>query len=416
MKKFLPFLFVLCSLQVSAQTTKVLFIGNSYVATNNLPQTFYNLALSLGDTVFYDSNSPGGQTFQNHTTNTTTLSKINANAWDYVILQAQSQEPSFPPAQVQANTYPYARFLDSLIHVNNPCTKTMFYMTWGRKYGDASNCGFYTPLCTFEGMNQRLRESYLEMSANNFAQTAPVGIAWKNARMIDSTINLWSADNSHPSVAGTYLTACVFYASIFKQTPVGSNYTAGLTVQQAGFLQQVASSTVLDSLDTWMLNQDPIHAGFIPGVNLLNVNFISDCYNAAQFSWDFGDGNVSNQQNPLHTYTTAGSYNVQLIASNGCYSDTVIQQVTVSGIAGMENNPYIKFSVYPNPATERLVIETPGIEELTLMDLNGKALLNFMVKGKPDKYELLLQELAPGTYILNVTTIQGKLHKRIIKN
>ena len=51
-----------------AQTKNVLFLGNSYTGVNNLPLLTYNLALSLGDTINYDSNTPGGYTYQGHST------------------------------------------------------------------------------------------------------------------------------------------------------------------------------------------------------------------------------------------------------------------------------------------------------------------------------------------------------------
>ncbi|MCG3156248.1 MAG: hypothetical protein DKINENOH_02871 [bacterium] len=38
----------------------------------------------------------------------------------------------------------------------------------------------------------------------------------------------------------------------------------------------------------------------------------------ASWSWDFGDGNSSNAQNPTHTYATAGDYTVQLTVANAC--------------------------------------------------------------------------------------------------
>lgn len=47
------------------------------------------------------------------------------------------------------------------------------------------------------------------------------------------------------------------------------------------------------------------------------------------WSWDFGDGNTSNQQNPSHTYTSEGTYKVQLIASNGNGNDTYTTTLNV---------------------------------------------------------------------------------------
>ena len=102
----------------SHQKRKVLFLGNSYTYVNNLPQLIKDIALANGDTLVFDSNCPGGHTFNNHFNNATSLAKINAQAWDCVILQAQSQEPSFSPGQVAAQTLPYAIKLDSLIKNN----------------------------------------------------------------------------------------------------------------------------------------------------------------------------------------------------------------------------------------------------------------------------------------------------------
>ena len=90
----------------------VLFLGNSYTYVNNLPQLIKDIALANGDTLLFDSNCPGGQTYQGHFNDVTSLSKINAQAWDCVVLQAQSQEPSFDPSQVAAQTLPYAIKLD----------------------------------------------------------------------------------------------------------------------------------------------------------------------------------------------------------------------------------------------------------------------------------------------------------------
>jgi PKD repeat protein len=53
------------------------------------------------------------------------------------------------------------------------------------------------------------------------------------------------------------------------------------------------------------------------GCNIVSTNF-ADYSNASQaWQWDFGDGIFSTEQNPAHTYTQTGSYNVSLKAING---------------------------------------------------------------------------------------------------
>lgn len=176
----LAILFIIPTYCIFAQTKNVLFLGNSYTAVNNLPQTLKDLSLSLGDSITFDSNTPGGYTLQGHSTNVTSLAKINQQAWDYVILQEQSQLPSFSPVQVATDVYPFARALDSLILTNDSCTETIFYMTWASN-GDAANCASYPPICNWDdGMQQRLRDSYMQMGLNNHATVSPVGVAWKN--------------------------------------------------------------------------------------------------------------------------------------------------------------------------------------------------------------------------------------------
>ena len=89
-------------------TLRALFIGNSYMGVNNLPSMVSDLSTSLGDVLLIDSNTPGGQTFQNHAANPINYQKMAEQPWDYIILQGQSQEPSFPYGQVNAQTLPYA--------------------------------------------------------------------------------------------------------------------------------------------------------------------------------------------------------------------------------------------------------------------------------------------------------------------
>lgn len=335
MKKIILLLTIIVSINLQAQPKKILFVGNSYVYTNNLPLVLYNLALSNGDTIIYDSSVPGGYTFLQHTTNATTLSKINAQAWDYVVLQEQSQKPAFSPSQVQAETYPYAAQLNDLILANDSCSKTVFFMTWGRKYGDASNCAVYPPLCTFEGMQARLRQSYVEMADDNEALVSPVGEAFKYSRMADSTINLYSIDNSHPSVAGTYLAACTFYATLFETSPVGLSYTAGLNATQASFLQQIAYQTVFDSLSVWNINEFEPNASFNYTLNgPYTYQFTSTSINANSYLWS--DGATTSSY--VHTFAGSGVYTISLTVSDGCSSNTISQDITVSPFNALSEN------------------------------------------------------------------------------
>ena len=95
---------VLALLMLMATTVcgqaNVLFVGNSYIYTNNLPQMTANVASSAGYRMTWQSNAPGGCTFMQHCANQS-MTMIRNGGWDFVVLQEQSQYPSFPQWQVE---------------------------------------------------------------------------------------------------------------------------------------------------------------------------------------------------------------------------------------------------------------------------------------------------------------------------
>jgi hypothetical protein len=391
-----------------AQQTKVLFIGNSYTSANNLPSLVKNVALSFGDTIYTDQNIPGGSQLSQHAVSTTTLLKIASNNWDYVVLQEQSQKPSFSPAQVQNDVYPYATSLNNSIKSNYSCTEIVFYMTWGRKNGDSQNCAFYPPVCTYEGMQQRLRESYMEMAAINSATTSPVGVAWKNFRDSYPTVELYTGDESHPSIHGSYLAACVFYATFYQKSPIGSTYIpSGISAIDALNLQTVASNTVLDSLDLWRINANKPIADFSYTGNG-NVAFTNSSINGETYSWNFGDGNTSTLESPTNIFPGVGNYNVELItySIDSCFSDTISKNVNVisTNIEGIEKNT--NFQIFPNPATEFIKIQTNlNYTSFNIIDITGKVIKEF---SNPTNL-VNISFLKKGVYFIQVFNAEEKL-------
>ena len=121
-----------------ATTYKVLFIGNSYTASNNLADLTNKVAETFGDTIVYQTSTFGGYTFQQHSTNNNTIDKINSEDWDFVTLQEQSQIPSFPTSYVNENCYPYAEQLVDLIEnnkINKADSKYFFEEQFNPIYG-----------------------------------------------------------------------------------------------------------------------------------------------------------------------------------------------------------------------------------------------------------------------------------------
>ncbi|MDQ3110458.1 MAG: PKD domain-containing protein [Bacteroidota bacterium] len=72
-------------------------------------------------------------------------------------------------------------------------------------------------------------------------------------------------------------------------------------------------------------------ASFTNTTNLLNLTFTDQTTNSpVSWMWDFGDSQTSTQQNPVHTYATAGTYTVCMVATNLCGDDdTTCQSITI---------------------------------------------------------------------------------------
>ena len=81
-----------------------------------------------------------------------------------------------------------------------------------------------------------------------------VGLAWLAVAQRHPEVDLWQSDGIHPSPAGTYLAACVFYAAIFRQSPSGLGYHPWLSGGEATQLQDVAAATVLGDPSRWGLS------------------------------------------------------------------------------------------------------------------------------------------------------------------
>jgi len=238
----IPILVIAYSVQ-GQDTLRTLFLGNSYTGYNSLPFMFQDLAESGGHPSVIDYNPPGGFWLEDHVDDQRSIGKISLGGWDYVILQEQSQVPTIDYWR-NNSMYPSADYLDSTITANGG--NTAFFMTWGRRNGGQQSIGGYSSP-VFEDyfhMQDSLASAYTEISEMLSATLCPVGLCWATAVTLNPEIELWAPDEAHPSLLGSYLAACTFYGVFFDESPVGLTYTAGLTLEEAEFLQNAAYLTL----------------------------------------------------------------------------------------------------------------------------------------------------------------------------
>ncbi len=92
-------------------------------------------------------------------------------------------------------------------------------------------------------MTAQLAEQYTLAGNANNALVIPAGLAFAKAIAKQPQVELYEADKRHPSLAGTYLAACTAFAALYRQSPVGLAYTAGLPPDLVKLLQTSAWET-----------------------------------------------------------------------------------------------------------------------------------------------------------------------------
>ena len=243
----------------------VLIFGNSYIYTNNVDNLLNDMLNVTGQHNNTDSLTGGGMNFSQHWDNVNTSGnswnttlRENNEEWDYVILQDQSQIPGFyrtSPDWIGSKNA--AINLAEAIEDEN--SEAILMMTWGRRNGDLNNPLLYG---NFTLMQDRLEHGYIDFRDNMTTPSrdvwiAPVGLAFKhihdkiNLTGVDPTLSgtffdLYTSDGSHPSPSGSYLAACVLFATMTGESPVGSNDTISLSPSLKLELQQAAAATVFN--------------------------------------------------------------------------------------------------------------------------------------------------------------------------
>jgi PKD repeat protein len=104
----------------------------------------------------------------------------------------------------------------------------------------------------------------------------------------------------------------------------GDNLDAIIKLQQADDLAQ----QLFDNC--FQLPCSSPTADFTYIASELDVDFFYPYSMALTYSWDFGDGGTSTQKFPQHTYSADGTYNVCLIVTNSCGSDTICKPIKVN--------------------------------------------------------------------------------------
>ncbi len=210
---------------------RVLFIGNSYNYSNNLPQILQDLANAAGKSLSASMVTSGDKTLEWHWYNPHTLQAIDNGPWDFIALQDHSLRAVEEPDKLHGAV----KKLAARIHKAN--ATPVLFITWARRH--------------IPEMQDDVTQTYLHAAREIGARVAPVGPTWQRALSSFPELSLHIDDHSHPNLLGSYLTACVFYATLFEESPavlshtfrISDGVTAVIDNDKAAFLQQTAWTT-----------------------------------------------------------------------------------------------------------------------------------------------------------------------------
>lgn len=211
-----------------ARPRRVLFIGNSYTHFNDLPSLVAAVTPTSADAppIEVESVLVDGATLWDHWATTGARERVESGAFDVVVLQGQSTEPIRDARGGMTGFYFAAQyFIQAAVDHGE---EVVFFVTWARRAGhpDYELLRLGDPTT----MTRDLESGYWGGAGwlADQASYAHVGMAFQIALAELPEIDLYDADGSHPSAAGSFLAACVLsqmigdeYARVPPAVPLG---------------------------------------------------------------------------------------------------------------------------------------------------------------------------------------------------
>jgi PKD repeat protein len=241
-----------------------------------------------------------------------------------------------------------------------------------------------------------------QFDVNTSTGCVPTMIEFSDLSTGDSILSWnWSFEGGTPSMSDeqnptiTYENAGLFDVQLIVENPIGFD-----TLTEEAFIQ---------------IEVFPM-ADFDFEIENLTVSFENTSVGGLEFSWDFGDGNQSNEENPEHTYAGAGNYEVKLTVTSFSCGSTIEQTVNIQPNSVLEDTFSEALSIFPNPVSETLTIELSRVEpeiEVNISNAKGMILRRWEINNSKSK-KLDLSDFESGVYWVEIIGKDWKHHEKIV--
>lgn len=267
----------------------VLFFGNSFTSSNNIPQMVQEISASKNKPLTTTRVTKGGQGFSYHLLKPATDEALKSKPWAWIILQDHSLGATTAAGNRGDFITNGQKFYERIV-AESPTASIVLYETWalsakhasfksavalapgnpvttpsaatpskpgdakadmedeedpsGAKKGSVKTVLFADPAEMYGQIHAKYGELQVILQAKDPRRKvviAPVGTAFAKCVKEHPEIDLYGKDLKHPSFEGSYLSALVIYATITGDSPVGAVVTKKVNPDRARVLQQLAA-------------------------------------------------------------------------------------------------------------------------------------------------------------------------------
>ncbi len=237
----------------------ILFLGNSLMYYNDMPELFARIAEANGKKVNVKSVTKGSATVSDFADERTEVGAqaiplLKNNAWDIVIIEPSRRISPYENTVKEAE-FESAKKIQALARAAGG--EVMLYSVWGNNNGTVVEYKAVTPVNMVEvsshAMGRKphtkfMHEVNLELAeALGGVKVARAGYAFENCIAKYPELNLYHSDERHPSPIGSYLAAAVIYATVFGENLTLIPYAIS-AAPASGVLEGIANDTVLGGL------------------------------------------------------------------------------------------------------------------------------------------------------------------------
>ena len=234
---------------------RILFLGNSLIFFNRLPEMLEQLMRAAGRAAEVHSVTKGSATISDFTDPETAvgakaLPLLSAEHWDYVILEPSRRITPFEATVKEAELASAMKLREIVLRAGG---EVLLYSVWGNDNGAVHEFHAETPISVqrvaTHPMDRMAHTAFLQRTNAEFSAAlggvpvAEAGYAFENLLAAYPELDPYHADRRHPSPIGTYLTACVIYETIFAESVKPIPFAADLP--EAERLKEIADATVL---------------------------------------------------------------------------------------------------------------------------------------------------------------------------